>query len=46
MIDLDFGPGALAGVIVIAFLFPMLYSFFVDNYDRKSPQIKAMKVKR
>lgn len=41
MIDLDFGPGALAGVIVFAFLMPILYGFFVDNYDKKSPQIRA-----
>lgn len=41
MIDLDFGPGALAGVIVFAYLLPILYSFFVDKHDKKTPQIRA-----
>jgi len=40
MIELDYGPGALLITITIAYVFPFLYSFFVDNYDKKSPQIK------
>lgn len=40
MIELDYGPAALGLVIAIAYVFPFLYSFFVDNYDKKSPQIK------
>jgi len=39
MIDLDYGPVCFAGVITIVFLVPYIYSFFVDNYDKKSPQI-------
>jgi hypothetical protein len=41
MIDLDYGPYAVAITIGIAFLAPFLYSFFVDKYDKRSPQIKA-----
>lgn len=40
MIELDFGPLALMLAISIAYVCPFLYSFFVDNYDKKSPQIK------
>ncbi len=35
MIDLDYGPLAIALPISIAFICPFLYSFFVDNFDRK-----------
>ncbi len=41
MIDMDYGPGAAAVTITIAFVVPFIYSFFVDNYDKKSPQIRA-----
>lgn len=41
MIDLDFGPAALLIPIGLAFIAPFIYSFFVDNYDKKTPQIKA-----
>jgi hypothetical protein len=34
MIDLDFGPGAMAFDIAIAIIGPILYSFFVDFYDK------------
>lgn len=40
MIDLDYGPLALLLPVSIAFLAPFIYSFFVDNYDKKTPQIK------
>ena len=43
MIDFDFGPAVLGGVILIAYGAPMLYSFFVDNFDRKSPPVIAEK---
>lgn len=43
MIDLDFGPIAVSVTITIAFVAPFLYSFFVDNYDKRSPQIRASK---
>jgi hypothetical protein len=41
MIDLDYGPLALLLPIIIAFLAPVIYSFFVDKYDKKNPQIKG-----
>jgi hypothetical protein len=34
MIDLDYGPAAMAIVITIAIVGPVFYSFFVDNYDK------------
>jgi hypothetical protein len=41
MIDLDYGPLALMLPIGIAFIAPFLYSFVVDTYDKKNPQIKG-----
>ncbi len=46
MIDIDYGPAVLAGVIALAYLFPMFYSFFVDHYDKKTPPIIATKTKK
>lgn len=34
MIDLDYGPFAVALVIAYAFIAPFFYSFFVDKYDK------------
>ncbi len=41
MIDLDYGPICFAAVVTIGFCVPYFYSFFVDNYDKKSPQIRS-----
>jgi len=41
MIDLDYGPVCFAVVVAIGFLAPYFYSFFVDNYDKESPQISS-----
>ncbi len=41
MIDLDYGPICFAAVVTIGFCAPYFYSFFVDNYDKKSPQIRS-----
>ncbi len=35
MIDLDYGPFAVGLIIAYSFIAPMIYSFFVDNYDKK-----------
>ncbi len=43
MIDLDYMPYAVLVVISIAFVAPFFYSFFVDNYDKRSPQIRTNK---
>jgi len=40
MIELDYGPVALGLVIAVAYVCPFVFSFFVDQYDKKSPQIK------
>jgi hypothetical protein len=45
MIDFDYGPIALLLPIGIAFVFPFLYSFFVDNYDKKTPPITQVRTK-
>ena len=41
MIDLDYGPVCFAAVVSIGIIAPFIYSLFVDNYDKKTPQIKA-----
>ncbi len=41
MIDLDYMPYAVGVTITIAFVAPFLYSFFVDEYDKRSPQIRT-----
>ncbi len=43
MIDLDYMPYAVGVTITIAFVLPFLYSFFVDEYDKRSPQIRTGK---
>ncbi len=35
MIELDYGPLAMLVPISIVFIAPLIYSFFVDNYDKK-----------
>lgn len=40
MIELDNGPIALGMIIAIAYICPFIYSFFVDHYDKKNPQIR------
>ncbi len=40
MIDLDNGPLAILIPISLAFLAPFIYSYFVDKFDKKNPQIK------
>ncbi len=41
MIDLDYGPLAVCLPLFIAFVFPFVYSFSVDNYDKGLPHIKS-----
>ncbi len=41
MIDLDYMPYAVMITIGIAFVAPFIYSFLVDNYDKRTPQIKS-----
>jgi len=40
MIDVDNPPLILLLPIIIVFVAPFIYSFFVDNYDKDKPQIK------
>jgi uncharacterized membrane protein len=40
MIDVDNPPLVLLGIIIVVFVAPFIYSFFVDNYDKKSPPVK------
>lgn len=40
MIDMDYGPVCFMAVVSIGFFAPFIYSFFVDNYDKTSPQIR------
>lgn len=31
MIEVDFGPGVLGGIILLVFIAPTIYSFFIDR---------------
>ncbi len=39
MIDLDNGPLVALGLVLIALIFPFIYSFFVDKYDKDKPKL-------
>lgn len=41
MIDIDNPPLVLLGIIVVVFVAPFIYSFFIDDYDKGKPQIKS-----
>ncbi len=41
MIDVDNPPLVLLGIIVVVFVAPFIYSFFIDDYDKGKPQIKS-----
>ena len=43
MIDFDYAPTIFAGVIALVYIAPFIYSFFVDNWDKKGAQIIADK---
>jgi hypothetical protein len=43
MIDFDYAPTVFAGIIALVYIAPALYSLFVDNYDKQTPQIIADK---
>ncbi len=34
MIEVDFGPGVLGGIILLVFIAPTIYSFFIDRYKK------------
>jgi len=40
MIDIDNPPLALLISIIIVFVAPFIYSFFVDKYEKGKPQIR------
>ncbi len=41
MIDFDYGPIAILLPLSIAYICPVIYSYFVDHFDKKNPQIKG-----
>ena len=41
MLEVDNPPLILLLPIIIVFVAPFIYSFFVDNYDKDKPQIKS-----
>jgi hypothetical protein len=43
MIDFDYAPTCFAVVIALVYVAPALYSFFVDNWDKQTPQVIATK---
>jgi uncharacterized membrane protein len=40
MLEVDNPPLVLFCIVLLAFLAPQLYSFFVDKFDKTKPQIK------
>ncbi|ADE12877.1 hypothetical protein Slit_2652 [Sideroxydans lithotrophicus ES-1] len=34
MIEIDYGPGVLFGIILVALLAPTFYSFFIDKIKK------------
>ena len=40
MIDIDNPPLALLIPIIIVFVAPFIYSFFVDNYEKGKPAVR------
>ncbi len=43
MIDFDYAPTCFAVVIALVYAAPFVYSLFVDNYDKQTPQVIADK---
>lgn len=41
MLEIDNPPLVLLGIIIVVFVAPFIYSFFVDKYDKGKPQIKT-----
>ena len=41
MIDIDNPPLVMLGIIVVVFVAPFIYSFFVDNYEKDKPGINT-----
>ena len=41
MIDLDNGPLAMLLWILVVYVVPFIYSFFVDKFDKDKPGIKT-----
>ncbi len=41
MIDIDNPPLVLLGIIIVVFVAPFIYSFFIDNYDKGKKQIDS-----
>ncbi len=35
MIEVDYGPGVLGGIILVAFLAPIVYGLFIDRIKAK-----------
>ena len=40
MLEVDNPPLCLFCIVMLAFLAPQIYSFFVDKFDKNKPQIK------
>lgn len=40
MLEVDNPPLVLFGIVMLAFLAPVIYSFFVDKFDKNKPGIK------
>jgi len=41
MLEIDNPPLAMLVPIIVVFVVPFIYSFFVDNYDKGKPPVKS-----
>ncbi len=41
MLEVDNPPVVLFCLVMLALVAPLCYSFFVDKFDKKNPQIKS-----
>ena len=41
MIDIDNPPLVLLGIVMVVFIAPFIYSFFIDNYEKNKKGVNA-----
>ena len=41
MIDIDNPPLVLLGVVMVVFIAPFIYSFFIDNYEKNKKGVNT-----
>ena len=41
MIDIDNPPLVLLGIVMVVFIAPFIYSFFIDNYEKNKKGVNT-----